>query len=71
MSIGLSLAGWIIFNMSSSMTTIYSPNQLLKESSVRVHLDRVVLEEYKRLSHRVIELSELEGIQGSSSPTLK
>lgn len=66
-----SLAGWIIFNMSSSMITIYSPNQLLKESSERAHLGRAGLEEYKRPSHRIIEFSELEGIQGSSSPTLK
>lgn len=57
--------------MSSSMITIYSPNQLLKESSERAHLGRAGLEEYKRPSHRIIEFSELEGIQGSSSPTLK
>lgn len=49
--------------MSSSTITIYSPNQLLKESSVRVQLDRAVLEECKRFSHRITELSELEGIQ--------
>lgn len=66
---GSPLAEWMIFNMSSCMITIYSQNQLLKEPSVRVHLP--VPEECKRPSHRIIELSELEGIQGSSCLTLK
>jgi len=45
---GLSLVGQIIFNMSFSMISIYSSDQLHTESSVRVLLDRAVLGLCKR-----------------------
>lgn len=57
---GLSLVGGIMFNMSFSMISFYSFDQLHKESSVRVPLDRALLAVCKRTYGKTYQTKNLK-----------